>query len=65
MRIFDTNVQKLKYDVLREVARHAYADLALLSSSGDFNFLLLVAYPIESKKHLKVTSKNSIFEFFG
>ena len=26
MRIFDTNVQKLKYDVLREVARHAYAD---------------------------------------
>ena len=26
MRIFDTNVQKLKYDVLREVARHAYED---------------------------------------
>jgi len=26
MRIFDTNVQKLKYDVLREVARHAYND---------------------------------------
>ena len=26
MRIFDTNVQKLKYEVLREVARHAYAD---------------------------------------
>ncbi len=26
MRIFDTDVQKLKYQVLREVARHAYAD---------------------------------------
>lgn len=26
MRIFDTNVQKLKYMVLREVARHAYDD---------------------------------------
>ena len=26
MRIFDTNVQKLKYEVLREVVRHAYAD---------------------------------------
>ena len=26
MRIFDTNVQQLKYEVLREVARHAYAD---------------------------------------
>ena len=26
MRIFDTNVQKLKYEVLREVARHAYDD---------------------------------------
>ncbi len=25
MRIFDTNVQKLKYKVLQEVARHAYA----------------------------------------
>ncbi|MEA4927064.1 MAG: 4Fe-4S dicluster domain-containing protein [Candidatus Limiplasma sp.] len=26
MRLFDTDVQKLKYDVLREVARHAYDD---------------------------------------
>ncbi len=26
MRIFDTDVQKLKYQVLREVARHAYDD---------------------------------------
>ncbi len=26
MRIFDTNVQLLKYEVLREVARHAYDD---------------------------------------
>ncbi|NLI22947.1 MAG: 4Fe-4S binding protein [Clostridiales bacterium] len=26
MRRFDTDVQKLKYEVLREVARHAYAD---------------------------------------
>ena len=26
MRIFDTDVQKLKYQVLREVARHAYED---------------------------------------
>ena len=26
MRIFDTNVQKLKYEVLREVARHAFED---------------------------------------
>ena len=26
MRLFDTDVQKLKYEVLREVARHAYAD---------------------------------------
>ncbi len=26
MRIFDTNVQKLKYEVLREVVRNAYAD---------------------------------------
>ena len=26
MRIFDTNVQQPKYEVLREVARHAYAD---------------------------------------
>ena len=26
MRIFDTNVQQLKYEVLREVARHAYND---------------------------------------
>lgn len=26
MRIFDTNVQQLKYEVLREVARHAYDD---------------------------------------
>ena len=26
MRLFDTDVQKLKYDVLREVARHAYED---------------------------------------
>ena len=26
MRLFDTDVQKLKYEVLREVARHAYED---------------------------------------
>ena len=26
MRLFDTDVQKLKYDVLREVARHAHED---------------------------------------
>ncbi len=26
MRLFDTDVQKLKYEVLREVARHAYHD---------------------------------------
>ena len=26
MRLFDTDVQKLKYNVLREVARHAYED---------------------------------------
>ncbi len=26
MRIFDTDVQKLKYEILREVARHAYED---------------------------------------
>lgn len=29
MRIFDTNVQKLKYEVLREVARRAYEDRLL------------------------------------
>jgi len=29
MRIFDTDVQKLKYEILREVARHAYEDRLL------------------------------------
>ena len=29
MRIFDTDVQKLKYDILREVARYAYEDRLL------------------------------------
>ena len=35
MRIFDTDVQKLKYDMLREVARYAYEDRLLDGLTGN------------------------------